>query len=380
MRVSRTRRTSRTRLFLLAVLAILLLFVALNAGLRLLNERLADNRLFAVLVNDQQLLLDGATLRQFNTDLVRLTRQQRQQAERQMVRWADQRLDQGFDLALEAVPGYMDWYYSMPGSYSRLYHAVGGDLDTFMQDRLSHFLLDQSGLQQHLASFDDDIAARWQELAATQQKVVRQQLTGLYATRQVDTQATPAEPELLLDIDQALTAGFTASAEDIQRWQIGSQASVLAGAGTLGLLLRRSLIPRLMNLGAVQGARRALAAFVARLAPRVAMAISAGGTAAAVTAPSGPGALVAGSVAFVTAAGTLVVTDFALLKAEEALLRERKEMEIRAELLASREALRVRLHQQLHASIEQTGEHFERMLEQPYTASAIDRRFHILGN
>lgn len=371
----------RVRLLVTVILAVLALFVAMNAGLRLLNERLANNRLFSVLVNDQRLLLDGATLRQFNADLVQLTEQQRRHAEMQMLQWGDHWLDQSFDLALGAMPAYMDWYYSMPGSYSRLYHAVGGDLEVFMQGRLGHYLMDESGFQQRLAGVDEAMAARWQTLLATQQRVVRQQLTGLYASRQVDpgvAAAAPA-PAFTLNVDQALSEGFVASAYDMRRWRIGSQASMLAGAGTLGLLVRRSMVPRLMNLGAVQGARRAVAGFAARLAPRLAMAISAGGTAAAVTAPTGPGALVAGSVAFLTAAGTLVVTDFALLKAEEAVLRERKETEIRSELLATRELLRVRLHQQLLASIDQTSAQLLRALSHAYDEPDIDRRFHILG-
>lgn len=369
----------RTRLFLLVVLAVLLLSVAGNTGLRLLEERLADNRLFSVLINDQQLVLDGATLRDFNADLLRLTEQQRLQAELQMQQWTDDWLNRSFALATDAVPQYMDWYYSMPGSYSRLYHAVGGDLDAFMLERMGHFLFDASGLEQQLASFDQQMLGRWQALAQTQQRVIGQQLTGLYVRRQVEQATVAHDPMPILDIDRALSSGFSASVEDMQRWRIGSQASVLAGAGTLTILLRRSLLPRLMSLGAVQGARRALAGFVARLAPRLALAISAGGTAATVTAPSGPGALVAGSVAFLTAAGTLVVTDFALLKTEEALLRDRKEAEIRAELLASREVLRVRLRQQLQGTTAHAGDDLRRAFAAPYEQTGIDRRFHIFG-
>ncbi|MBL4612041.1 MAG: hypothetical protein JKY58_15230 [Pseudomonas sp.] len=369
----------RARLFLFVVLAVLALFVLMTAGLRLLTERMADNRLFAVLINDQQLTLDGATLREFNADLLRLTEQQRSQAELQMRQWTDGWLDRSFTLATDAVPQYLDWYYSMPGSYSRLYHAIGGNLDSFVAERMGYFLFDTSGFQQQLATFDAQMLDRWQALAKTQQRVIGKQLTGLYEDRQTGESVAVASTLPVLNIDQALASGLRVSAEDMQRWRIGSQASVVAGAGTLALLARRTLLPRLMSLGAVQGARRALAGFVARLAPRLAVAITAGGTAATVTAPSGPGALVAGSVAFLTAAGTLVVTDFTLLKAEEALLRERKENEIRAELLISREALRVRLHQELEATTMQAAQEINRAVAMPYERPEMDRRFHILG-
>ncbi|MEH6672167.1 hypothetical protein [Halopseudomonas sp.] len=369
----------RARLLPVVVLAVLALFVLMTAGLRLLTERMADNRLFAVLINDQQLTLDGATLREFNDDLLRLTEQQRSQAELQMRQWTDGWLDRSFTLATDAVPQYLDWYYSMPGSYSRLYHAIGGNLDSFVAERMGYFLFETSGFQQQLATFDAQMLDRWQALAKTQQRVIGKQLTGLYEDRQTEEGVAVASTLPVLNIDQALASGLRVSAEDMQRWRIGSQASVVAGAGTLALLARRTLLPRLMSLGAVQGARRALAGFVARLAPRLAVAITAGGTAATVTAPSGPGALVAGSVAFLTAAGTLVVTDFTLLKAEEALLRERKENEIRAELLISREALRVRLHQELEATTMQAAQEINRALAMPYERPEMDRRFHILG-
>ena len=369
----------RARLLPVVVLAVLALFVLMTAGLRLLTERMADNRLFAVLINDQQLTLDGATLLEFNDDLLRLTEQQRSQAELQMRQWTDGWLDRSFTLATDAVPQYLDWYYSMPGSYSRLYHAIGGNLDSFVAERMGYFLFETSGFQQQLATFDAQMLDRWQALAKTQQRVIGKQLTGLYEDRQTEEGVAVASTLPVLNIDQALASGLRVSAEDMQRWRIGSQASVVAGAGTLALLARRTLLPRLMSLGAVQGARRALAGFVARLAPRLAVAITAGGTAATVTAPSGPGALVAGSVAFLTAAGTLVVTDFTLLKAEEALLRERKENEIRAELLISREALRVRLHQELEATTMQAAQEINRALAMPYERPEMDRRFHILG-
>jgi hypothetical protein len=369
----------RARLFLFVVLAVLALFVVMTAGLRLLTERMADNRLFAVLINDQQLTLDGATLREFNADLLRLTEQQRSQAELQMRQWTDGWLDRSFTLATDAVPQYLDWYYSMPGSYSRLYHAIGGNLDSFVAERMGYFLFETSGFQHQLATFDAQMLDRWQALAKTQQRVIGKQLTGLYEDRQTEEGVEVASTLPVLNIDQALASGLRVSAEDMQRWRIGSQASVVAGAGTLALLARRTLLPRLMSLGAVQGARRALAGFVGRLAPRLAVAITAGGTAATVTAPSGPGALVAGSVAFLTAAGTLVVTDFTLLKAEEALLRERKENEIRAELLISREALRVRLHQELEATTMQAAQEINRAFAMPYERPEMDRRFHIFG-
>ncbi|MFO7703774.1 MAG: hypothetical protein R6V43_01365 [Halopseudomonas sp.] len=361
------------------LLLVALLFAGLTAGVRLLQERAADNQLFAVLVNDQQLVLDGATLTRFNADLARLSAQQRGQADVTIQQWLDRWLDDSFALAHQALPAYLDWYYSMPGSYSRLYHALSGDLDGHLERRLGSHLLQQSGLQARLATLESELNSELTRVLGEQAGVVRQQLLGIYAQQQRATSVDQPAIDFSLNVDAALERGFSPSATDQQRWQISSQASMLAGTGTFVLLARRALVPRLMALSSVQGARRLLAGFAVRLAPRMALAISAGGSVAAVTAPSGPGALVAGGVAFVTAAGTIVVTDFALLKAEELLLRDEQQQQLGDELLASQIALREQLRVQLAEAGSVSQAFIKHSLGRGYDQSGVQGRFHILG-
>lgn len=371
---------SRPGYKLLAMLLLVaLLFAGLTAGLRLLQERAADNQLFAVLVNDQQLVLDGATLTRFNADLARLSAQQRRQADVTIQQWLDRWLDDSFALAHQALPAYLDWYYSMPGSYSRLYHALSGDLDGHLERRLGSHLLQQSGLQARLTTLESELNSELTRVLGEQAGVVRQQLLGIYAQQQRATSVDQPAIDFSLNVDAALERGFSPSATDQQRWQISSQASILAGTGAFVVLARRALVPRLMTLSSVQGGRRLLAGFAVRLAPRMALAISAGGSAAAVTAPSGPGALVAGGVAFATAAGTIVVTDFALLKAEELLLRDEKQQQIGDELLASQIALREQLRVQLAEAGSVSQAFINHSLARSYDQSGVAGRFHILG-
>lgn len=357
-----------------------LLFAGLTAGVRLLQERASDNRLFAVLINDQQLILDGATLTRFNADLSRLSTQQRRHADVYIQQWLDRWLDDSFALAHQALPAYLDWYYSMPGSYSRLYYALSGDLDEYLEQRMGSQLLDQSGLEARLAGLESELDAELAKVLNEQADVVRRQLLGIYARQQPEVPVSQRLAfDLSLNVDAALDAGFSPSAADRQRWQLSSQASMVAGTGAFVLLARRALVPRLMALSSVQGARRILAGFAVRLAPRMALAITAGGSAAAVTAPTGPGALVAGGVAFATAAGTIVITDFALLKAEEMLLRDEKQQQITDELLASQVALREQLRAQLEAAGSSSQAFIEHSLARSYDQAGAEGRFHILG-
>lgn len=371
-------RASRWKILALTAAMVAALFLALSAGYRMLTERMADNLLFSVLVADRELVLDGRTLEQFNRDLAELSASQRQAASARLDAWLDQWIDETYGLALGAVPGYMDWYYSMPGSYLRLFHAVRGDLDELLLERLGGHLIERSGFEERLASFDAMLGEELRRTLEVEGRAVREELLQRYESRQANAEPDAVRPELRLDIDGALQQAFTASATDIERWRVSAQASAVAGAGTLALVGRRVLLPRLMSLTAVQGARQAVAVFTARLAPRLAKAIAAGSGTAVVTSPSGPGALAAGAVVFLTAAGTIVVTDYALLKGEEALLRDDKEQELIAELEASREGTRELLREHLQSALQHADGTFWIQLAQPYEQAGVGQRFHIL--
>lgn len=373
-----TTRASRWKILALTAAMVLALFLALSAGYRLLTERMADNLLFSVLIADRELVLDGRTLEQFNRDLAELSASQRQAASARLDAWLDRWVDETYDLALGAVPGYLDWYYSMPGSYLRLFHAVRGDLDEALMARLSGHLIERSGFEERLASFDAMLGEELRRTLEVEGRAVRDELLQRYENRQAKADPEAVRPELRLDLDSALGHAFTASATDIERWRVSAQASAVAGAGTLALVARRVLVPRLMSLTAVQGARQAVVAFTARLAPRLAAAIAASGGTVAATSPSGPGALVAGSAVFLTAAGTIVVTDYALLKAEEAMLREDQQLELIAELEASRDGTRELLREHLQSALRHADGTFWIQLAQPYEQAGVGPRFHIL--
>ncbi|HDZ57434.1 MAG TPA: hypothetical protein ENI17_00810 [Pseudomonas xinjiangensis] len=372
--------SKRWKMLLLASVAVIAVFLGLTAGYRLLTERMADNQLFSVLINDQNLILDGRTLEQFNRDLVRLSGAQRQAFSDTMALWIDRWVDDAFGQAIDAVPGYMDWYYSLPGSYTRLYHALHGDLDKALTARMQGHLVDRSGFEDRLAGFEREFAEEFFRARSEQGARLSKQLAHRYMARQAGDAEVLPQPEISLDLDAAIQRGFVGGADDIRRWQVSSQASAVAGAGTLALLARRAIIPRLMSLTTVQAARRVAAGFAARLAPRMALAIGVGGSAAAATSPTGPGALVAGSVAFATAAGTIVITDFALLKAEEATLRDDKQQDIIDELVASRETTRALLKDQMQLAVAQTDTGWQQAFSRPYDTAGVADRFHVFGS
>ncbi|PKM05499.1 MAG: hypothetical protein CVV16_01245 [Gammaproteobacteria bacterium HGW-Gammaproteobacteria-6] len=370
----------RWQLPVATAVGVILLLALFQLGMRLLGERMADNQLYQVLVNGQTLILDGKTLGSFQQDLLQMSAHQHRLIGRYAETWIDQWVDDSFARAEAAIPLYLDWYYSMPGSYSRLYHAIGGDLDDYLKQRLTGYLVDDSGLQQALVDFESDFNLAMSTEFASQSEHLARQLAGRYAQRQTEPSTSVLLPDLVVDIDSALVQGFTAGSEDVQRWQTSANASMLAGGGTLVWFARRTLIQRSMSLPAMQGARRVIAAYTARMMPRMAMAVSAGGSVAVATSPTGPGALVAGGVAFVTAAGTIVISDFALLKAEEAMLRTSLQHELSASLQASRETFRAKLHSHLPVRTSWSHEAMHAELLLALSEYQAGRRFHVLGD
>jgi hypothetical protein len=350
-------------------------FVLLSLGLRNLGDRLAADEVFAVLVNQQRLLLDGETLRAFDQELSGLSGQQLERVSGHLRHWVDRQVDEAFALAIGAVPGYLDWYYSLPGSYTRLYLAVYGQLETGVQEQMYRQLFAASGMQGRLEQFEDNFSREIEGQLQGVGDALRAQLAERYQDFQTE-QEVGSGGERQLDFDRAIELAFSPGREDIQRWQAGAQAAGVTGAGSLALLSRRAILPRLIRLPAVQTALQGLARHVAALAPRLSAAIGAGGKAAVVAAPTGPGAV----LTFVAAAGTFVAADFALLKTEENRLRAGHEEELVRELAASREATRGLLQAQLDLVLAEADAHYRQALVQPYEMLGAEERFRIFNN
>lgn len=363
------------QIWLAGVLLVSSAFVLLSLSLRNLGDRLTADEVFAVLVNQQRLLLDGDTLRAFDQELSGLSGQKLEMVSGHLRHWIDRQVDEAFAMAIGAVPGYLDWYYSLPGSYTRLYLAVYGQLETGVQEQMYRQLFAASGMQGRLEQFEENFSREIDGQLQGLGDVLRAQLAERYQDFQVEQEVGSAG-ERQLDFDRAIELAFGPGPEDIQRWQAGAQAAGVAGAGSLVLLSRRAILPRLIRLPAVQTALQALARHVAVLAPRLSAAIGAGGKAAVVAAPTGPGAV----LTFVAAAGTFVAADFALLKMEENRLRAGQEEELVRELADSREATRSLLQAQLDLVLAEAEAHYRQALVQPYEKLGAEERFRIFDN
>lgn len=315
-----------------SLLVVVVLMLLLDLGHRLLQGR-AETQLFRVVVNGESLLLDAETHAELGRDLDRLTAQLQQDVAAGMQPWVDKRLEAAFAPLEAAVPGYLDWYYSLAGSYLRLGMAVAGELDDWLDAQRHERLVAASGVEQALAELEAEYPQRLARVQEGLMQGAAQRLHREYAPRQ----ATPAEagegPVHALDLDLVLQRALHDSL-DATRWG----TATLGGAG-IGLVAGRALAQRLGAGTALQGSRMAMRSLLARLGANTARSLASGGAAAAATSPSGPGAMLIGTATAAVSLAGFVGSEYALLNAQEALYRPAMETQLLDEIVQARQEL-----------------------------------------
>ncbi|SFT84372.1 hypothetical protein [Halomonas saccharevitans] len=310
----------RWRGWALSALVVLLLLLVFEASHRVLEAR-SQASLYRVIVAGESLTLDAETHAAFSRDLTRLAAEAEATLAARMAPWSQARLEQAFALLEAAVPGYLDWYFSLRGSYLRLAMGIAGDQAAWLEAQRHERLIEASGIEPALADLQVDHAAR---LADEQRAVVEAMSARLlerYAPRRVADAKTQAAPAFDLDSEMQETLP---AALDTRRWR----SAALGGSG-LGLLAGRPLARRLAASAAGQSGRIALRALAARLGAGAARSFASGGTAAAVSAPTGPGALMVGAATTAVGLAGLVGGEFALLKLQETRHRPAFEARLR---------------------------------------------------
>ncbi|WP_254277212.1 hypothetical protein [Halomonas sp. 3H] len=319
----------------LSLLAVLLLLVLLEGGHRWLESR-SQAPLFRVIVAGEALTLDAETHADFTQDLATLSGETQTRLVGGMAPWWEARLEAAFAPLAAAVPSYLDWYFSAPGSYQRLAVALVGDLDAWLDEQLHERLVAPGGIEAALAELQADyperLAREQQALAAGLAATLHER----YAPRQAA--ADPGEGESLhLDLDAVLQHALDEGL-DRSRWQ----AAAVGGSG-VGLVAGRALAGRLGAGAAVQGSRVALRSLALRVGAGTARSLASGGAAAVATSPTGPGALVAGTLTAAATLAGIAGSEYVLLKGQEMRYRPAMEAQLQAALDEARASLALSL-------------------------------------
>jgi hypothetical protein len=243
----------------------------------------------------------------------------------------DRRLDLLFGQLHEQLPVFADWYWSLPGEYTRLGAAAlalagrqGADAVTTQATRI---LFDGVAWDAQLAALDADLARQ----AAERERERREgwvaglveRLSPYRVPAPLAAALAPEDPRQLVRLDPLLASIATAEQARLER-RITASTAAAVGASATPALLRAT------------GARQAGRAVAARGTARSSAAL--GG--AALCAPGGPAAIACGLLAF---GATWIITDLALLELDEWRHREA--------LLAELSAGLDRLHAELRGEL-----------------------------
>ncbi|QFU01230.1 hypothetical protein FIU83_06220 [Halomonas sp. THAF5a] len=313
-------RASRRRGWVLSALVVLLLLAAFEAGHRLLEAH-SQAPLYRVIVAGESLTLEAEDHAAFTRDLERLADEAEAALAARMAPWTEARLAKAFAPLEAAVPSYLDWYFSLGGSTLRLAMGLADDQAAWFATQRRKRLIEASGIEAALAELQAAHAARLAREQRALAEAMSATLLERYAPRNVTDAKTPAVAPPPFDLDDRMDEALLTTL-DARRWQ----AAALGGSG-IGLMAGRPLARRLAAGTLGQGGRMALRALATRLGAGAVRSLASGGAAAAVTAPTGPGALMVGAATTVTGIAGMVGGEFALLKLQEA--RQRPALEAR---------------------------------------------------
>ena len=260
-------------------------------------------------------------------------------AKQQIAASVDQAIDQAFEPVLGNVERFLDFHYSVVGEYTELTAGVLGD----MEGNFQRILFTESG-------FSDKIAFAFREMDAAHRSILTAQLSKLRAAIAL---------EFALDIEEIalVEQGMTLSIADAEARFAGVNLAAKSGAAAGAALLAARMLSRTLFV-------KAAAKGGAKLAGKAAGA-GAGGSAGVIC---GPAAVVC--VPAFALAGWLL-TDKAIVEADEALNRAQFRDEILGIIAAEKQRLKIEATRAYQESYDAVATKNRRSIEEIGTVGAI---------
>jgi hypothetical protein len=250
------------------------------------------------------------------------------------MRTVDGGLNQAFAAAEAGIDAYLDWYFSLVGSYARLGAVVVSGLDQHMSKQFMTLVFDHSGFTQEVSGVgveaDSQVLDRIAQAAHS---------AGQGFARDLKLQPCLIEtlrPHALLGLQRDKLRAAMSAAIALPLSRSVPQVAVRAGEAVMARAAAR------------QTMRAAASAVGAKATQRGVSVMLSAGAAGALCAPGGPLALACATLAGVAA---WLGVDVALLAVDEALFRK----SLRADLLEDLQAERLRLREALRLQLEQAA-------------------------
>lgn len=364
------RKVSSSRV-VLVLLLMLCLVLALNISYRLITQSEVD--IVRYVVNNENLFLDESGQMELRRDLNARLAKFDAEIEQRVQPWQEDALAEIQENFQGAGEDYLDWYFSLTGSYTRLGVASMGDLEPWMEAQLQRRLVQPSGVEASFMALRENYEERLME---AEQAWLAETLTDLQQRYTPDAiMESEAENGRLatVDLDQ-LVEGVWQDQMALPRWSVTQ-----VGGGLVGVRTGYSFAKHLAARPAMQAGRMIVHKFIARLGIQVVRSAAMGGTAAASASPTGPGAVLTGVVTVGASLAIAASSEFAALKAQEALQRPAMEAELHGAW--NELELEAKRHLQAYKQIRSDAmlEHLERRAEEEMKRSELPETYRILG-
>ena len=252
----------------------------------------------------------------------------------------DAALTAGFARMREGVDPYLDWYYSLPGEWSRLAMLLTGNFEKLLADRLAESL----GMGEPFAQFEHEFAAALEQQAEQRDRFRASAAAILEASRvelaEGDHVDVVAQMELDALLDWPIHSGLTTIEQ-----RLGLTAATTGISGVVAAAATRQVLVRVATRGTIRSASQAIFRLATIRAGSAGGGGALGGLLGGVMGSVVPGIGTAIGAGIGGVVGGLMVgvgAEFLILKLEELWARDRH----RAELLDAIDEAESRLRAQ----------------------------------
>jgi len=246
-------------------------------------------------------------------------------------------IDRAFDRMQENLGGYLDWYYSLGGEYTRLGKMLVGELDALMRRQLQKALLDGDPFR--------DLPQAEERLLAAREALIRSYQD---AERQILEKYRVA-PGLPVQVVRGIELEGPVFQGPPKLLGMNGRLAGSGAAGAVGAYVTSKIVAKAMTKGVSKLALKTLTKFAAKKT----LGVGAGALAGGVAGSSVPllGTAVGAAIGGITA---WVLSDYAFLKLEEVVNREEYERALQNAIEESRKAFKAKWISPA-AAREQTG-------------------------
>src|SRR5690554_2956429 len=219
----------------------------------------------------------------------------------QITEQIERRIDASFDQLQQGVDGYLEWYFSAQGSYSRLYVAITGDLAEWGANKIRERLMDESG-------YTDSIESLANEYPDIQNRIFLNELDRFQVMVDDYLNTYGAEIEMNSVNSDIPFMDFTNITQGpgvaLELDRLATSASIGQNAAIGGFAVA------LVQYGGVKAASLFVRQFISRAAAQGARAAVTGATTAAASAFTGPFAVGVGVLTASASAAAFVATEY----------------------------------------------------------------------